>query len=773
MKNCLLILLLFICKSAFSQFNDNFNDGNFTNDPVWRGDTSSFLINNTGQLQTKVSGVSESVSLSTENFLAKSVRWEFYIRLDFDPSTTNRLRIYLTSDNENLKEPLQGYFIQIGETGNSDSYDLYRQSGNQTVKIIDGPEEVRTTIDQLICRIRVTRDKDGLWNLSTDSTGGYNFKTQGTVADDTYIQSARFGIVCQYTSTRSDKFHLDDFKIDDWESNTPTGYEATTNDIVINEIFLDPAPSVDLPDAEFIELWNRTSHNISLRNWTYADANRSFRFSKDSLSAGEYVIICANADTAQLKKFGRVIGIASWPALNNNSDHLALKDNNGRLINEVSYSDTWYQNDQKKMGGWTLEQIDPDAVCKGIRNWQASTDLTGGTPGRRNSVYKLADLAGPLKIAKVAMIDSVSLSLNFNQYTDSLTAIDTKNYTVNNGAGNPQSVYYSDMLTVILKFSEPLTRGNTYQITVSNLRNCSGSIISSALNPVTFSIPKKIVKGDILISEILFNPRAEGVDFVEIYNNSNQELDIHELYIGNVPLPDSLSKAKRLSTDQRLIKAGGFLVLTSDPEKVKKEYHTENPNDFLKVASLPSFNNDKGIVTILRNNEMVDQFAYTEKMHMPLIRDADGISLERSNYQIAANEPGNFRSATASAGFATPGYKNSQYLEEPGIKDDFSLVSSTFSPDDDGFEDLMQINYLLDKPGFVANITIYNDRGNIVRKLYQNYSLGTSGILHWDGRDELSELKTAGIYLVYAELFNTEGHVKKFRNTVVLARKFN
>ncbi|HUH34049.1 MAG TPA: lamin tail domain-containing protein, partial [Daejeonella sp.] len=508
-------------------------------------------------------------------------------------------------------------------------------------------------------------------------------------------------------------------------------------------------------------------------NWSYSDAARSFRFNKDSISAGEYVILCAMADTGRLTKYGRVIGIASWPALNNNTDHLTLTDDKGRLISEVSYSDTWYQNDQKKLGGWTLEQIDPDAVCTGIRNWQASTHPSGGTPGAINSVYKIAASAEPLKIAKVAMVDSVSLSLHFNRYTDSLTATDQGNYTLNNGLGKPQSVYYSDLFTVILKFSEPLTRGTVYRITVNNLRDCAGSLISTIFNEVTLAVPKKVMQGDILISEILFNPRAEGVDFVEIYNNSSQDLDIHELYIANVPLPDSLGNAKRLSTDSRSIKPGGFLVLTSDPEKVKKEYHTENPDGFLKVSTFPSFNNDKGIVTILRNNELVDQFAYTEKMHMPLIKNSDGISLERSDYKTAANEHGNFRSASASAGFATPGYKNSQYLEELGVKDDFSLASSTFSPDNDGFEDLMQINYLLDKPGFIANITIYNDRGNMVRKLYQNYSLSTSGILNWDGRDEFSELKTAGIYLVYAELFNTDGEVKKFRKTVVLARKFN
>jgi hypothetical protein len=158
---------------------------------------------------------------------------------------------------------------------------------------------------------------------------------------------------------------------------------------------------------------------------------------------------------------------------------------------------------------------------------------------------------------------------------------------------------------------------------------------------------------------------------------------------------------------------------------------------------------------------------------MPLIKDPEGISLERSDYTKPANEPNNFRSAAASAGFATPGYRNSQSQPEEDSTNEFKLASMTFSPDNDGFEDEMELHYRLNKPGFIANITIFNDRGNVVRKLYQNYSLGTSGILRWNGLDDTASARTAGIYLVYAELFNTEGEIKKFRKTVVLAKKLD
>lgn len=53
------------------------------------------------------------------------MKWEFTVQINFDPSATNRARIYLISDQENLNGSLNGYSLQIGESGTTDSYDLY------------------------------------------------------------------------------------------------------------------------------------------------------------------------------------------------------------------------------------------------------------------------------------------------------------------------------------------------------------------------------------------------------------------------------------------------------------------------------------------------------------------------------------------------------------------------------------------------------------------------------------------------------------------------
>ncbi|WP_205896738.1 hypothetical protein, partial [Pseudomonas viridiflava] len=100
---------------------------------------------------------------------------------------------------------------------------------------------------------------------------------------------------------------------------------------------------------------------------------------------------------------------------------------------------------------------------------------------------------------------------------------------------------------------------------------------------------------------------------------------------------------------------------------------------------------DKGSVVVLSNNVVIDRFDYVPKTHHPLIQNEDGISLERVSFDVAANEPGNYKSAAATVGFATPTYKNSQELS--GDENYVRVLSKTFSPDGDNFEDLMMVEY--------------------------------------------------------------------------------
>jgi flagellar hook assembly protein FlgD len=78
---------------------------------------------------------------------------------------------------------------------------------------------------------------------------------------------------------------------------------------------------------------------------------------------------------------------------------------------------------------------------------------------------------------------------------------------------------------------------------------------------------------------------------------------------------------------------------------------------------------------------------------------------------------------------------------------------------------------LFDNPGYVANIIIYDAVGRAVRHLQKNTLCGIKGFYKWDGLNDNYRPLPQGIYIVYTEIFNLQGKVKKYKQTVVLARR--
>ena len=100
-----------------------------------------------------------------------------------------------------------------------------------------------------------------------------------------------------------------------------------------------------------------------------------------------------------------------------------------------------------------------------------------------------------------------------------------------------------------------------------------------------------------------------------------------------------------------------------------------------------------------------------------------------------------------------------------------SLNNEVFSPDNDGFEDQLEIAYNTDEAGYVANVTIFNAKGLKMRTLANNQLLGTSGFWAWDGLDDNNRRVPTGIYVIYCELFDLDGNVKKEKKVCVVATK--
>lgn len=171
---------------------------------------------------------------------------------------------------------------------------------------------------------------------------------------------------------------------------------ANFKEVIITELFPDPTPSVGLPEQEFVEVYNTSNNTFDLAGWTISDGSSTATLPTQPIAPGEYFIICATANVSLFQSFGTVVGVAGFPTLNNSGDQITLRNNTATLIDEVIYSDDWYQDPTKTTGGYTLELINPVTPCSDAQNWIASNATIGGTPGTQNSVFSNAiDTVGP------------------------------------------------------------------------------------------------------------------------------------------------------------------------------------------------------------------------------------------------------------------------------------------------------------------------------------------------------------------------------------------
>jgi hypothetical protein len=544
-------------------------------------------------------------------------------------------------------------------------------------------------------------------------------------------------------------------------------------DVVIDEIMADPSPQVGLPNNEWIELKNTAAVAINLQGWRVGDLNgQSGPMPNFTLLPDSFVMICSGSAVANMTAYGSTIAVTSFPSLDNTADQLFLKSAQNEIIHSVSYTDGWYQNELKKEGGWTLEMIDTKNPCSGSNNWKASTDPKGGSPGKKNSLDGVNRDINPPKLQRAFTADSSTITLVFDEPLDSLKAAASNNFNISDGIGMPASVEVQppSFNRVVLKLNNTLSRNKTYTVTVTGVGDCAGNAIGNR-NTATVGLSTLAAASDIIINEILFNPPSGGTDFVEIYNRSKKIIDLKQLYIASRNTSGIINSIAQLSAESHLLFPQEFMVITENAAIVKTAYITQNMDAFVEINSLPAFNDDKGTAIILNaQGAVMDELKYQENWHFKLIANREGVALERIDYNAPTQSPENWHSAATSAGYGTPGYKNSQYRINDGVQGEVKLTPEIVSPDNDGRDDFATIDYNFPEPGYVANITIFDASGRPVRYLQKNALCGTKGSFRWDGLGEKSRQLATGVYVIFTEIFNLKGNRKQFKGVIVMSR---
>lgn len=172
-------------------------------------------------------------------------------------------------------------------------------------------------------------------------------------------------------------------------TNTPVTISVTFAEIstmlVINEINYNSSPSFDT--ADWIEIYNPTDSPIDVSGWEFKDDDdtHSFIIPNGTIIQNDGYLVLAASTSAltTLNPYAKnVIGDFNF-GLSGSSDTIRLFNDEGHLIDVVTYFDKAPWPTEPDGNGATLELSSPELDNSLAESWIAST-RTGGTPGWEN-----------------------------------------------------------------------------------------------------------------------------------------------------------------------------------------------------------------------------------------------------------------------------------------------------------------------------------------------------------------------------------------------------
>lgn len=508
-------------------------------------------------------------------------------------------------------------------------------------------------------------------------------------------------------------------------------------DLIITEIMADPDTNLNLLSDEYLELYNRSNHPLSLKNVTVCIDGICENLPETIIGQDEYLLVYP-------KK----------PLLNGGSEiRIVSKD---ETIHQVDYNTNWYKDAYKKSGGWALEIRDISKPCLGIKNWSATDNFDGGTPGLVNSIKGILEEDISFKLDYVFPLNDTTLKIVFNYEIQSGIALDSIEI---DHVSIKKMFYNSNEITII---TDRMKVDSIYNFRIhQTLNSCwkNGSLESTSLK---FSLPSNPIENEIVINEILFDPDALGSDYIEILNNSGKYFNLKKLQFGSLDNYGNISDIHFLSKENRTISPYEAIAFTQDLDWIQEQF--DNSGNVI-CSDLPACNNIKDhILLISAQGKIIDSLTYSETWHYPELNSTENISLERISPNDISNAT-NWFSASSSSGYGTPGLTNSTVGRISDENKKVSIYNDVIIPDNDGINDFLRVNFNMNETGWIGSIQVINSLGIVIHDLASHFLFGASDRISWNCVVPDKSLLSAGIYVLFIQMIHPESE-RKFNKKI-------
>ncbi|MBV5283022.1 MAG: hypothetical protein JZU53_11390 [Paludibacter sp.] len=543
-------------------------------------------------------------------------------------------------------------------------------------------------------------------------------------------------------------------------------------DLIFNEVmFENPENSL-----EYIEIYNKSDKLLDVSGMVFTTRKTDGTMNTGViipkltplLPPKGHMALCSNAETVRsfhaCPPESNIIS-TSWTALNNESSTLVLtsaaKDS---IFDELKYDVKWHNSWVVSPKGISLERTSPDVMTQDAYSWHSSTAVgNNGTPGYQNSVYVDTDLP----VWNSLIIEQPNkLKLAFSERMN----FSASTFTLDNGMGNPVSTIISaDKTSIELTFANDFQKGKIYNLQTSGLSDLGGNQLELTKKSVGIVEKKEI--GDLIFNEVMFENPENSLEYIEIYNKSDKLLDVSGMVFATRKTDGTMNTGVIIPPQTHIL-PHGYLALCSDAELLCAYYSCPEETNIISTT-WNSLNNESTILVLTNSakDSIFDELQYNVKWHNALVKNPKGVSLERINSNLVTQAAASWHSAASTTNFGTPGYQNSQFrdlLDAVNVDKFVWTEPESFSPDNDGINDVCVIKYRTDAAGYVANVMILNAVGVRVVTLGANILLPTEGFLIWDGKTGSGKNANVGIYVLYFEMFNPNTGERKHRKLPIV-----
>lgn len=802
MKQFILFILVLLPVCAFAQFTETFDGPEIDSNNPWMVSSDRFTISN-GKLVLDGASLVDTCFLYIPINYASTMEWEIDVSFSFKPSNANKACIYLYRTNEpsNLI-----FYIQVGSNGDNVSFYKYPPKGNPQC-LIAGKRQ----LEREVAHVKLTLEENKRWTLYS-RLGNEN----GYVKEGEYVsldlQDFRDGgnlnitCICNASSYPNNRyFYFDNISVRHELTDTPLASEEKPEEPDEEE------PSeTDTPCL--LSLEEEEGNSLLLTFNMPVDASTSSIL----LSGEEEDELYQSSDETILKpvwKEGRMIGESyslSYSGIYSKEGEKRECKGNKSFTSKLGKDVVMPEIPEEKPGAVLFNEVMADTAKLNNLPHTEYVELQNAT-----------DVAQPLKGYSFIYDNRITVVL------PDIT-IPALGYAVLYRAGREITIDQGGVGIPLDKFPAQLANAGK----LLQLKSLSGSIIDEytypkaipakswersssgwhlssdprggtpgSVNssgkgeekpnepdkPVTPDEPDDpdepdtsddpplpditVEPGEFVFNELLPNPFAGGSEYIELYNRSDRALPVSGLSVAVRKADGTLNTRYPLSSVTATIESDGYVLLTKNLEGVTDFYTIQSPSSLFEVPKLPILANTSSTLVLFRikDGAVIDEVSYTSKWHASSIKDQKGVSLERIDPDAETQSPSNWTSASATVGYGTPGYPNSQSdISLPDDPDTPDEPTGIKTPQWDESAGHYTISYYLDQPGYNCRAFVFNIAGQRVAQIANHELLGLTGKLTWDGYALSGKQLQTGVYIFYAELYHTSGTVKRYKQVFLV-----